>query len=119
MAGGMAIMAITPLWSDLGTMIRTLEAGWVVNNALSEAEPDFYSDSYDCQLGRAKDLRKISRDFISHLEMILNNHELLRRARKNAFWGVRKYFNEQRLQDQWHGVLSSFVDPTQPIHSEE
>ncbi|WP_256003224.1 hypothetical protein [Pedobacter deserti] len=86
MAGGMAILAVAPEWSDLATLINRMDAGWIVNN----------SNNYSGDTAR---------DFHSKLAAILDNTALLQQKRFNAFHNVRSFHGTDVLVHKWTQLI--------------
>lgn len=107
MASGMAILAICPSWSDLGTLIRNANAGWIVNNSNFDTKEDLFSGNYASNLlsKRPKDL--IANNFYNVIKEVSDNRELLELARKNAFNSVRDNYNIINLNKKWTEILEN------------
>ncbi len=84
MAGGLAILAITPPWSDLASLIINNQAGWVFDNSSNE---------------------KIISNIIDKLRYLTQNREYLFQIRKNSFMNVRQNYNEYNLGMKWERFI--------------
>lgn len=90
MAGGMAILAVAPEWSDLATLISRMDAGWVISNA-------------------NKNSGDIALDFYSKLAAILDNTALLQQKRFNAFHNVRSFHGTDVLVHKWTQLIEKII----------
>jgi glycosyltransferase involved in cell wall biosynthesis len=105
MAGGLAIIAVCPEWSDLSKLVKTLDAGWVINNSkyCGISQIDFSDYLNEIKSYKCRD--EIVTDFYLCLKSILNNRELLEEKRRNSYYGVRKNFNINSLSKKWEKVI--------------
>jgi hypothetical protein len=106
MAGGMAILAICPQWSDLGNLVTSLNAGWVINNSPYTIEQELYIKDYQINIKYLKEEHELVTNFYNCLKSIIENRDLLEDRRKNAFEGVRLNHNIQSLSNKWGQVIS-------------
>lgn len=111
MAGGMAILAVGPAWSDLATLVKDLDAGWVINNSTFETESELKSGTpgYIDRLMMTKDVNKVAEDFYQTLKAILADKEMLNKKRTNAFNGVRTKHNIEILSKKWDQVIEKLL----------
>ncbi len=105
MAGGLAILAICPSWSDLGNLVLENNAGWIVNNS-SYNSIDFNAANYLQQIKELKQIEKMQEDFYKTLKSIVENKEIIKQKRSNAFTCVREKYNSQILNNQWISCLN-------------
>nr|WP_315418532.1 hypothetical protein [uncultured Pedobacter sp.] len=106
MAGGMAILAICPEWSDLSSLIRDNDAGWVINNSLFDHKNDLKSGNYLENLQQKREVSVISMDFYTKLKAILGDKNELLKRRKNAFYSVRERYNVAKLSAKWDAIIN-------------
>ncbi|QQL50859.1 glycosyltransferase family protein [Mucilaginibacter ginkgonis] len=104
MAGGMAIMAICPAWSDLASLVKRLDAGMIINNSPYKTKQDLHSD-YRQNIVALRPIDEITRDFYNGLKSYLKDNALLTEKRTNAFYGIRENFNIDVLSKHWHKVI--------------
>lgn len=109
MAGGMAILAICPQWSDLSSLIRDNDAGWVINNSLFDNKKDLKQGNYLGNLQKKKGVNDISEDFYNKLKDIIENRDKLFRKRKNAFYAVREKYNIAELSKKWAEIIGTIT----------
>ncbi|MBD3749607.1 MAG: hypothetical protein IE931_08930 [Sphingobacteriales bacterium] len=107
MAGGMSILAICPKWSDLGTLIKDLNAGWIINNSPYVNIGCYKSLNYESNIKRERDKLELAIEFYTCLKDIINNRFLLEEKRLNAFNGVRNKHNLSILSEKWKEVLTN------------
>ncbi len=105
MAGGMAILTICPKWSDLATLINDLNAGWVINNSPFNNREELHNGNYLNNIREKKHINEIVIDFYEHIKFVLNNKHVLSEKRKNAFFGVREYYNIHSLSNKWNEII--------------
>lgn len=113
MAGGLAIIAICPSWSDLAALVRSVDGGWIISNSPHQhmASPVLKKDydSYLSDMKRSRSTDDICNDFCLTIERILDAPEMLKEKRKNAFYGVRKQYGIDQLQRKWDRFLKSMT----------
>jgi hypothetical protein len=107
MAGGLAILAICPQWSDLSNLVTSLEAGWVVNNSAHIDLNDVCACDYLKEIKAYKSKDEIISNFYLSLKSIIEDRELLEIKRGNAFYGVRSNYNIEILSEKWNEVILS------------
>jgi hypothetical protein len=107
MAGGMAILAIAPIWSDLANLVTTLEAGWVVNNSLHDRAPMPSDPDHLEALKEPRATAAIVAQFEATIRQILQHREDLEARRRAAFSGVRSRYGIDSLQGKWRHLLTS------------
>ena len=105
MAGGLAILAITPEWSDLARLIIDNQAGWVFDNSVNENFPKTYSKNYIHHFKSKQSNKEIILPIIDKLRYLIKNREYLFQIRENSFMNVRKNFNEYNLCKKWEGFI--------------
>lgn len=105
MAGGMAIMAICPVWSDLGKIINNLNAGWVINNSSFLSTKELKVGNYNQNLRSEIDKKIVASEFYDCLKVIIANRDLLEEKRRGAFNGVRSNYNINVLSNKWKEVI--------------
>ena len=106
MAGGLAILAIAPIWSDLSNLINVNNSGWVINNSIHSNQIEFTSDNYLNQIKESRNDKDVAIDFYLTLKNILNNRNQLEIKRLNSFNSVRRNFNIDSIGEKWESVLN-------------
>jgi hypothetical protein len=106
MAGGMAILAICPHWSDLATLVVKLDAGWIVNNSVYTSELEFDESRGNKSISDIRSIELVKKDFYEVLNGILQSRSLLDQKRRNSFDGVRKNYNISNLSEKWDNLIS-------------
>lgn len=114
MAGGMAILAIAPIWSDLAHLVTGLEAGWVINNSRHVQEPGYAEPGRLEALRQPREVDAIVEQFEATIRHILLHREELEARRKAAFYGVRRRYGIDSLQEKWQHLLSCLEAPAEP-----
>jgi hypothetical protein len=105
MAGGLAIMAICPEWSDLAKLIKDCDAGFVINNSPYVSIENLSKKEYLNAINEKASTGKITNLFIETIRKINTEKQLLINKRKNAFYQVREQHNEKVLRNQWHEFI--------------
>jgi len=105
MAGGMAILSICPIWSDLAALVNDLNAGWIINNSYYTKKEDIYKGNYLDNISKKNPIEDIVKAFYDSVKFILSNKEVLNEKRRNAFEGVREHFNINVLGSKWNEVI--------------
>lgn len=105
MGGGLAIIAICPIWSDLAKLIIDLEAGWVINNSYYNClddvpKPDFYSE-----VRKFKTSEELEMEISNLINFLFANPEIVLQKRRNAFYNVRKVSGENSISIRWSKLL--------------
>ena len=116
MAGGLAILSIAPAWSDLATLVSSLDAGWIVNNSLYHSTPNMSDPFYLDHVRKMAPQDQIAEQFCQTIRSILNNRSLLEEKRRNAFFGVRLRYGIESLSRKW-GMLLNDLDKKSPSSS--
>ena len=105
MAGGLAILAITPEWSDLARLITKNQAGWVFDNSGNEGFPAPYLKN-NIQYYKSTQINEdIISNIIDKLRYLIKNREYLFQIRKNSFLNVRQNYNEYSLGKKWERFI--------------
>lgn len=109
MAGGMAILAVCPVWSDLASLVKSMDAGWIVNNSEFENISELKANEQDYlnKLKMTKSASIVSEDFYQKLKFIIENKGILNQKRKNAYNGVRNDHNIFKLSAKWDRVIKN------------
>lgn len=105
MAGGLAIIAICPIWSDLARLIIDLNAGWVINNSPYTSFDDLRGSNYQNNITKYRNTIDIVSDFENIVSTIINNPKIIDQKRLNAYEGVRKNYNIKKLAMKWKDIL--------------
>ncbi len=111
MAGGLAIIAICPVWSDLAELIMKNDIGWVINNSSFES----YDDSVDDCFGNyrnKRDLESITQDFTELVSRLIANPSEVIQKRQNAFNTARTALGYRKMSEKW-------MDYLRPLLSDE
>ncbi len=105
MAGGLAILAIAPIWSDLSNLIYSNKCGWVINNSIHNDEIGLSSNNYLDQINKSRSESDIANDFYNTLKSILENREEIEIKRLNSFNAMRRDFNLETLGLKWANAI--------------
>ena len=105
MAGGLAILAITPEWSDLAQLIKNNQAGWVFDNSNNKDFSEIYSKNQTQYYKFTSANKEIISQIIDKLRYLIKNREYLFQIRENAFIKVRQNYNEYNLGKKWEKFI--------------
>ena len=105
MAGGLAILAITPEWSDLAGLIKNNQAGWVFDNSGQEDLTKRYSKNNNYHYKNNQINKEIILPMLNKLRFLLKNREYLFQIRENSFINMRKNYNEYNLGMKWERFI--------------
>ncbi len=106
MAGGLAIIAICPIWSDLAQLVLNLEAGWVINNSPYTTIDETKGPNYLDKICKRRDAEDIVNDFDNIIISIIKNRDIMEEKRRNAFLGVRRFYGIDTLSRKWSDFIS-------------
>lgn len=106
MAGGLSIIAICPIWSDLSNLITSNNCGWIVNNSPYLITSNLQNGDYLAKVKEKCSTDLIAKDFVKQIRHILSDKESIHRFRENSFWSVRENYNLDKLKSQWHSLLN-------------
>lgn len=106
MAGGLAIIAICPAWSDLARLVTESQCGLVVNNSpyvdVAALEgPDYLARCYE-----KRPQAEIVREFVDALLRLLREPALLKQMRENAVAAAHGQYGSDALRGRWAEVLT-------------
>lgn len=104
MAGGLAILAICPLWSDLARVVQRHEAGWVVSNSPYPTEADLKAD-YEQRVRERRPVEEIAEDFVTTVEKILADRAEIDRRRRHAYEAMRGALSVEAVGARWRELL--------------
>ena len=105
MAGGLAILAITPEWSDLAHLISNNKAGWVFDNSIIKDCTKTNFKKYTNCYKTTKANKEITSNIINKLRYLIKNREYLFKIRQNSFTNVRQNYNECSLGKRWNRFI--------------
>lgn len=101
MAGGMAILAICPLWSDLARLVLENDAGWVVNNSPYSSAEELIGSEYMQKVTARRSDGEIAKDFTEIVDTICRDTSLLWQKRKNARRAAIEKYGSAGIAEQW------------------
>lgn len=106
MAGGLSIIAICPMWSDLSNLIISNKCGWIINNSPYVSKDTLQNGDYLVRVKEKDSIDLIANDFVQKIRYILNDKKLIYEFRKNSFLEVRENYSLERLKSEWHSLLN-------------
>jgi len=105
MAGGMAILAICPEWSDLASLVKSIDAGYIVNNSVYSSASALNSGDYLENITKKRDIVEVVEDFYATIKTVLNHKDVLLEKRTNAYFGVRTKHDIHQLSEKWDKLI--------------
>ncbi|MCI0537729.1 MAG: hypothetical protein L0Z50_21145 [Verrucomicrobiales bacterium] len=110
MAGGLAILAICPLWSDLAKVVLDNDAGWVVNNSAFRTVERIAGEEYARQVRKPRAEEEVIEEFCNILRLVANRPDLLELKRANARKAAREAYDQGSLSRDWAELISAVKD---------
>jgi hypothetical protein len=106
MAGGLAIVAVCPAWSDLARIIRDTECGWVVNNSPFTTVAELQVGDYraNCEARRAPD--EVAADSERLVAELLAQPERVEACRQKAVQASHATYGVAELRRRWARVFA-------------
>ncbi len=95
LAVGRPVLAVCPVWSDVGKMLEERDAGWVVSN----------SDTLREELGAAI----VAERFVGRLKEMLENRSLVADRSRRARMAFEEIGADERLVHAWKKVVENVV----------
>jgi glycosyltransferase involved in cell wall biosynthesis len=105
MAGGLAIIAICPAWSDLAALVLESGAGWIINNSPYQKLAAPRTDEYLAMTREARPVEDVQADFCALVEQLASRNDLVEKARRNARAAVAAQFSRDPLVAEWKKLL--------------
>ena len=117
MAAGMAIIAICPVWSDLGRLVLDHDIGWVVSNSPSTEAPVPGSPGYWERLNARRPTHAVASDFTDLLRRLLLCPQEIQDKRARARRVMSTAFGFESLRRRWTDFLHSLPSaaPSGPL----
>ncbi|NET40353.1 MAG: glycosyltransferase family 4 protein, partial [Cyanothece sp. SIO1E1] len=109
MAGGLAILAVCPLWSDLAKLILENKVGWVVSNSPYINEYDLLGDDYLEKVQQKRAECDIVDEFVVVLKDIIENPDEIIQKRHRARNCMLDKYGEGNLSREWEIALGQLV----------
>lgn len=110
MGGGLAILAICPIWSDLADLVLSNEAGWVVNNSPYSSKAELQGPDYLQKIRERRPDADIARDFRDRVLQIQADPAELLRRRGNAFTSTARFYGPESSAKRWGSFLRGLGD---------
>jgi hypothetical protein len=105
MAGGLAIIAICPFWSDLARLITQCEAGWVVSNSPYRSWEELTEQDYLDRVYAQRSAEEVGAEFAGIIGHIQLHRDELERRRHNARKAASLRYGPEQLADRWDRFL--------------
>ena len=108
MGGGLAIIAICPIWSDLAKLVLSIDGGWVINNSFYSSLDQIPKENFTHEIKRLKCPKQMENEMLKVLETIFSEDDLVLSKRQNAYYGVRNKYGLDKVSNEWGDLISSF-----------
>lgn len=105
MAGGLAIVAVCPAWSDLAKIIQENKCGWVINNSPFTERSELEVGDYSKNVEAKRDLAAIRSDAEKLVRELQQSPEILDSCRRRAVETARTKFGVGELRRLWRDAL--------------
>ncbi len=106
MAGGLAVLAICPLWSDLARLVLDNEAGWVVSNSPYVSEEELEGPDYLMKLRAPRSVEEVAEEFAATAARLAGSPGEVWRKRQNARRAAAEKYGSAALSKQWRDFLT-------------
>lgn len=108
LAGGLAIVAICPTWSDLAEIVHTTESGWVINNSPYQTVTQLTEGDYAINCQTRRSLAEVEAESGRLVAELLGDHKEVERRQRNAVRAAQEVFGLPELRRRWSAVLEQF-----------
>ena len=105
MAGGLPIVAICPLWSDLGQMILTANAGWVIPNSPFGSINELFEGDYRKRYMQKLPSDEVKTRFVELLRHISETPAELMEKRIGALHAMKTFYGAEEIGIRWKTIL--------------
>lgn len=105
MAGGLAIIAVCPFWSDLGRLVIDTDSGWVINNSPFSRASELENGNYAVNCEMRRNIADVAAEFSDLVRKLVSNRSMLEVKRHNAIRAARVTFGSEALRRRWARVL--------------
>ncbi|MBZ0306731.1 MAG: hypothetical protein K8I82_11745, partial [Anaerolineae bacterium] len=105
MAGGLPIIAICPLWSDLAHTILSANAGWVINNSPFTVSQELRTGNYQEHYQQKVPTGVVQDEFLKLLGHLENHPEEILEKRNGALNAMKNQYGTEQLSLMWKSIL--------------
>ena len=105
MAGGLPIVAICPLWSDLGQMILSANAGWVIPNSPFGSLDELLEGDYQKRYMQKLPSDEVKRRFVKILRHISEAPAELAEKRIGALHAMKTIYGVEEIGMRWKSII--------------
>jgi hypothetical protein len=105
MAGGLPIIAICPLWSDLGQMIHSANAGWVIPNSPFGSIDELLEGDYQKRTMQKISSDEVKRRFVEILRHISETPDELAEKRIGALHAMKTIYGAEEIGMRWKSII--------------
>jgi hypothetical protein len=105
MAGGLPIVAICPLWSDLGQMILSGNAGWVIPNSPFGSIDELFEGDYQKRYMQKLPPDEVKRRFVEILRHISVSPAELAEKRIGALHAMKTIYGAEAIGIRWKSII--------------
>jgi hypothetical protein len=105
MAGGLPILAICPLWSDLGQMILSANAGWVIPNSPFNSTDELLDGDYQKRYMKNVPSEEVKRRFVEILRHISETPAELAEKRIGALHAMKTIYGAEEIGMRWKSII--------------
>ena len=105
MAGGLPIVAICPLWSDLGQMVLSANAGWVIPNSPFGSIDELLEVGHQKRYMQKLPSKEIKTRFVELLRHISETPAELAEKRFGALHAMQTVYGMEALGVRWKSII--------------
>jgi hypothetical protein len=105
MAGGQAVLAICPIWSDLARIILENKAGWVINNSPYGSAEDLEGENYLQRVHAVREAQQIADEFVKLIEHLQNNPSEVAQKQKSSRAAALTRYGREPIAKQWRQLI--------------
>jgi hypothetical protein len=107
MAGGLAIVAVCPSWSDLARIVQDTGCGWVLNNSPFATEAELHRGDYLANSAALREAAEIAADSRALVDRLLAEPEEVERRRHAAVRAAHEVYGLAALRQAWAEVFAA------------
>lgn len=106
MAGGLAIVAVCPAWSDLARIVRDTGCGWIINNSPFATAAELRGGDYAANCQARRDLAEVTAESRALCQRLHADPALVAAAQRRAVAAAHATYGLEALRELWADVLA-------------
>ena len=105
MAGGQAVIAICPIWSDLARIVLENKAGWVINNSPYHSSADLEGPDYLQRVHAVREPQEVADEFVGMIRHLQENPNDVAEKQKNTRDAALTRYGREAIAKQWRQMI--------------